>query len=881
MPCPSPSCTGGQQADQRWQNYIRSVDLRVKQYWTPKSLQELVYIVQRAESGGHRVHAVGAGYSFEDIAATPDWMVDLRNLGELRGELLGPKGDSRALTSEWRARQADGGPDKLVHVEAGIRLFDLCQELDALGLALPTMGGALGQHLAGAFSTSTHGSDVDLPPLCDLVQAVHLVTTGGQELWIEAASRPVTSNDAVLRTTLNACPDLQIIRDDDMLDSVVVGMGRFGIIYSVILQVTRSLRLAEFSQEMGWREVAEALSSGVGPSSGGGPFGRLNHLLREPPRELEIAGAASDYRYLDLVFNSRNSSTCWVRRRWPTTSGSDLNVGDSSNVLCHKGMASTLMVAASGGLVAYSGLVAATGLPQALVLAPIILARSSNLATRAATSAHMTTGEALAVVLNTVWETLTETESAGLRVDGGALSEVVEAIVHTSVADTLKDSVTSGRRGLNWVVSAGRGDPEAIGSCYRGNSIEIIFSLETRAYIDFLDRVLAESRGHRQAGYIAVRFTSRSRSLLSMHNVNHEVACSVEITSLRGLADNGRWMRWVERTALGMGGRPHWGQQNNLTAAEIHGLYPAHRIRRWRRALERVARLSPTFSNAYTMRRGLEPRPVGPGGAFPLEQYWNASRGDNFLLASDAAANDAAAANYQFVRFEGFTVPREMTGAVALELFWHPGRGDNFLTATDAGKRDAIAAGYRRVRVEGFVLRDRAPGTVPLDQFWHERRGDNFLTATEAGRMDARFAGYRFVRTEGYIFPLAVAFRAHAGTYVCAENGGGGNLVADRSAIREWERFEMVYLQREPTRIGLRAANGQFVCAETGGGTELKANRHELRSWEKFELVRATGGKVALRVANGQYVCAEGGAGKLVANRSAVREWESFELVGV
>jgi FAD/FMN-containing dehydrogenase len=209
MPCPSSERANGRD-NVRWQNYIRSVDITVQRYWEPRSLQELVRIVQDAEAEGKRVHAVGAGYSFEDLAATSDWMVDLRHLTKiLPSNVIGTSPESSALTAEWRAEHFGTPPtrvNKLVHVEAGMRLYYLCLTLDWLDFALPTMGGALGQHVGGAISTSTHGSDLHLPPLCDLVQAVHLVTTGGREIWIEAASRPLTDNDATLRTALDACP---------------------------------------------------------------------------------------------------------------------------------------------------------------------------------------------------------------------------------------------------------------------------------------------------------------------------------------------------------------------------------------------------------------------------------------------------------------------------------------------------------------------------------------------------------------------------------------------------------------------------------------------------------------------------------------------------
>ncbi len=93
-----------------------------------------------------------------------------------------------------------------------------------------------------------------------------------------------------------------------------------------------------------------------------------------------------------------------------------------------------------------------------------------------------------------------------------------------------------------------------------------------------------------------------------------------------------------------------------------------------------------------------------------------------------------------------------------------------------------------------------------------------------------------------------------------------------------WNRISP--LTTLPKKVALRAHNGQYVCAEGGGGREVVANRDRIRSWETFELIELGDSKIALRAHNGQYVCAEGGGGReVVANRDQIRSWETFELV--
>jgi hypothetical protein len=118
-------------------------------------------------------------------------------------------------------------------------------------------------------------------------------------------------------------------------------------------------------------------------------------------------------------------------------------------------------------------------------------------------------------------------------------------------------------------------------------------------------------------------------------------------------------------------------------------------------------------------------------------------------------------------------------------------------------------------------------------------------------------------------------FKTSDGThYLCAEGGGGREIVANRTEPGAWETFEVVKV--DATHVALKASNGQFVCAENGGGRELVANRSDVGAWETFEVVPVDGG-IALRTSGGQFVCAEeGGGGVVVANRSAAGAWETF-----
>lgn len=134
----------------------------------------------------------------------------------------------------------------------------------------------------------------------------------------------------------------------------------------------------------------------------------------------------------------------------------------------------------------------------------------------------------------------------------------------------------------------------------------------------------------------------------------------------------------------------------------------------------------------------------------------------------------------------------------------------------------------------------------------------------------------------GCFEPLTVSLNARANSrWVVAESAGAAPLIANRSTIGQWERFDLIVLGAP--RVALRSqANGAFVCAENGGASSLVANRGAAGAWETFTLVSNSDGSISLRaVANNRLVTAEAAGGApLIANRFVVGPWEMFDLLG-
>jgi hypothetical protein len=237
---------------EQWVNWPTNLVRNNATVARPDSLEELVNVVTGAERNGQGVRAVGSRYSNSDVAVSPGCFIETDRLDGVLTEIT-----SGCLTSAATGRY-------LVHVEGGMKVWQLNAILDSCDLALPTMGGSSGQSVAGVLSTSAHGMDVDRGPIPDMIRAIHLVGPGGAQHWIEPAD-PITNRDAVA-TVLNLPPE-NVHYDDDWFNSALVSVGSLGVIYSVIVEVDPQYNLVSRCDALDWEAVKVGLRGGAG-----GPF---------------------------------------------------------------------------------------------------------------------------------------------------------------------------------------------------------------------------------------------------------------------------------------------------------------------------------------------------------------------------------------------------------------------------------------------------------------------------------------------------------------------------------------------------------------------------------------------------------------------------------
>jgi lysophospholipase L1-like esterase len=114
---------------------------------------------------------------------------------------------------------------------------------------------------------------------------------------------------------------------------------------------------------------------------------------------------------------------------------------------------------------------------------------------------------------------------------------------------------------------------------------------------------------------------------------------------------------------------------------------------------------------------------------------------------------------------------------------------------------------------------------------------------------------------------------------VTADNAGGSPLIANRTAVGVWEKFDEI--SEGTGYIALRAhANNLIVTADGAGASPLIANRTVVGAWETFQLIHNSDGSISLKAdANGDYVTAASATAPLIANSTTIGTGQKLDLI--
>ena len=189
----------------KWSNWAGNETARPLTIEKASSESHVAQIVRESTHSGITVKVPGSGHSFTPAAVTDGRMIDITALRGIYAV------DREAHT---------------VTVGAGTTLSDLNAMLAGLGLAMANLGDIAYQTVAGAISTSTHGTGQLLPGLAAQVDSFRMVLADG---------------------TVRVCS-----RDEnaDIFHLGRVSVGALGVITEVTIKVVDAFRLRALEEPM-------------------------------------------------------------------------------------------------------------------------------------------------------------------------------------------------------------------------------------------------------------------------------------------------------------------------------------------------------------------------------------------------------------------------------------------------------------------------------------------------------------------------------------------------------------------------------------------------------------------------------------------------------
>jgi FAD/FMN-containing dehydrogenase len=614
MPCPGTGSLGALTSAWMFQNWSRTRLHAVPVAYRPMSVQELVACVQLAERDPQGVvRAVGTGWSYPDVAIAPEVTVAVQT-DALNRVLSGTDPASMGTLIPFALNDANRALlQRYVHVEAGIKVWDLNCKLDALGLALETLGGSSGQSVAGAFSTSTHGSTFDLRPIADQVRAIHLIGPGGQEWWIERlGARAITDRRRMeeARDAGRLCQDVRIVYDDLLFNAVLASVGRMGIVYSYVVEVVPAFLLKQEKRRLlPWQDVASIIRMHRDEAAYTGP--------------LFMDVTVDSYKRVGIITAKNRASV--------TDTPTPENTMGVFKFVCDIQAMNALLVHILGlipAIIATATAAAIATVSPLLLLIPGAFEIASTAAVTAATAGIVALQSAVIAAITTPGNDLTQKMTSiinsvvflGQQYAAPGLKDIVPQLVDRLVR--LEQNPEAPEVvGKSFRLFTGQKECpsfEAPGECLRqidGLEFALDLSPGSEKLFGFMQDVFELTdefltTNMPQVYGISLRFTKATEALIGMQQFSH--TCHAEFFFLRGITGAADFYQRLYAIARRHDAIPHWGLIHEVDRVEIERLYGA-RLHDWRMALRRLIDEGDgrdgTFSTSYSVTRGLEPAP--------------------------------------------------------------------------------------------------------------------------------------------------------------------------------------------------------------------------------------------------------------------------------
>nr|WP_163538403.1 D-arabinono-1,4-lactone oxidase [Gracilibacillus sp. YIM 98692] len=178
---------------EKQRNWAGNYTYSTVNWHAPESVEQIQQLVKRF----NHVKVVGTRHSFNSIADSSDQIMTLEKLNK--------------VVSFKRSEQK-------ITVEAGMKYSDLCHYLEGTGLALHNLASLPHISVAGACATATHGSGNQNGNLATVVSAMEFVNATGEVIYEES---------------------------EEKLNALVVGLGGFGIVTKLTLDLVPEYKIRQ------------------------------------------------------------------------------------------------------------------------------------------------------------------------------------------------------------------------------------------------------------------------------------------------------------------------------------------------------------------------------------------------------------------------------------------------------------------------------------------------------------------------------------------------------------------------------------------------------------------------------------------------------------
>ncbi len=196
---------------------------------------EIQRLLHEANLAKEQFRAIGAAWSLSSLPYQKDRM-HANEAMNLRW----------AIRKNWYATDTPYRDSQLCFFQCGNTIKEVSSFLKRLNKSLPTSGESNGQTIAGAISTGVHGSSIEQGGVQDSVVGINLIVGPNPEdiVYIERASKPALTEE------FSKFIGARLIRNDEIFNAALVGLGAFGFIHGVVLKPVDLFYLQRYTKKM-------------------------------------------------------------------------------------------------------------------------------------------------------------------------------------------------------------------------------------------------------------------------------------------------------------------------------------------------------------------------------------------------------------------------------------------------------------------------------------------------------------------------------------------------------------------------------------------------------------------------------------------------------